>query len=106
MINALSIWPMFRDVVRVWFSNRRQAEKRQPCCSGSRNIIDHDIEDSSDEEDEDEATELYHSVPSPEAKQRSSVIVRNVSSESLDISLSSIVEQTIGTDAYYPDLLS
>ena len=94
-------WPMFRDVVRVWFSNRRQAEKRQPCCSGSRNIIDHDIEDSSDEEDEDEATELYHSVPSPEANQRSSVIVRNMSSESLDI-----VEQTIGNDAYYPDLLS
>ena len=102
---------LFRDVVRIWFSNRRQSEKKHHSCSGSRGNLDDDCDDTSDEEDED-----LHLFPGPppvdrgEVIQRSSVIVRNnVSSENLD-SLSSIVEQTIGVgycdDERFPDLLS
>ena len=99
---------LLRDVVRIWFSNRRQSEKRHYGCSGSGGNFDEDFDDTSDEDlpvfsgpppvDRGEGTDT----------QRSSVIVKNISSENLD-SLSSIVEQTIGVgcfDESYPDLLS
>ena len=103
----------YRDVVRIWFSNRRQSERRKQSRSESRGNLDEDCDDTSDEDDEDLPV---FSAPPPVKRdtgsdiQRSSVIVRSVSPspENFD-SLSAIVEQTIGVgycDDRYPDLLS
>ena len=108
-----NLYLFLRDVVRIWFSNRRQSERRKQSRSESRGNLDDDCDDTSDEDDED--LPVFSAPPPVDREggsdiQRSSVIVRNVSPspENFD-SLSAIVEQTIGVgycDERYPDLLS
>ena len=101
---------IFRDVVRIWFSNRRQSERRQNSFLGSRGNLDDGCDDTSEDD-----LQLFSGPPPVDRGggsdiQRSSVIVRNVSPENFySQSLSEIVEQTIGVgygDERYPDLLS